>query len=876
MPPPRLPRHLRLCHPLRRVHGVRCASRTTRTTPPATSGDEAGARDSETKPPDANGTAPVADQKRGWLRAAIESLPFFGSRQVTAPPAPLPRPGADTVAQNHEPVLRSDQAHPTESGIQRQRQRDSVAQVADTTGGDLPEAHTASEIGTKTSETVTKMSEIAAKTNEIAAKTSEIVAKTSEKATKTSEKVTKTSEEATKMSEKATMASETVQTADGPGQPSKIRKISIGPKEVQTSIREAEDVPGLPIRKYPPVPMPEAKYGQADSTAKAHVATVSAWPNESNAVIARGKGTPAERHTMPDLQQKAAHSPPASGTIKPKKHPQHLPENGPRKALHSLWLRFRLDDLELADQAEKLLPAYFGRRVGARKYQRRQPLQDPRRKALVTMWNFYRHSGRQLNTTVGPLWRLFPEPRRAKPPSLKPPKSVGNCKQDHVDNGSSKLQPERAKPPSFVPPPTHASVIAANPLQSESSRISNNDTPIPPTLNDERSLLEELFPEATISPLPTPPVEKKRDEYPKLQPPAPPLPIHHVAAKVSMSKQERAQRRREEMISSFRRKMEEISVLQLAHCSTELMEVDFLRLIPKGKHIEGWRRGGEFFKIIPGRDPLSLERMPFYYLLFKSSEAALAYQNHAARLHKLSTLHQSIGMLSAVPPPKGFLEDGEDMNQIVQCYNLAPTQHHLHLSMLMQPYSPALRALIERGGYHPIVPDVDAQGQRIWKVLMHIEGYEPSTLDLFKIFNDDAWRQGMPLPLRTESMSSIHRLRDVINLKTSAKTISSVSPRAAYGTAKHATPDATRQGVFEDPVIQHLMEDTSDEGNAKEVNQYVMNRVYNRWVIDFDDEAAAKRFATYWHRRVLPAGMRSRGPWEETEEARRCNTEVLW
>src|SRR6185312_5605542 len=85
---------------------------------------------------------------------------------------------------------------------------------------------------------------------------------------------------------------------------------------------------------------------------------------------------------------------------------------------------------------------------------------------------------------------------------------------------------------------------------------------------------------------------------------------------------------KEQVTESFLNSGEKITVLQLEHCSTELTEIDFRRLIPKGKHIESWNRDGEFYKIIPGRDPLSLERLPFYYLLFKTPESAYAYQNN--------------------------------------------------------------------------------------------------------------------------------------------------------------------------------------------------------------------------------------------------------
>jgi hypothetical protein len=430
--------------------------------------------------------------------------------------------------------------------------------------------------------------------------------------------------------------------------------------------------------------------------------------------------------------------------------------------------------------------------------------------------------------------------------------------------------------------PTSLSQIS---LSSESSDVKPASTPKPsasftnspspksvPLQTDamnEQSLLEELFPEVS-TPRPSRYVEK-RDQYPKLEPPESARLIHRSLV-------DRPKTLKEQVVESFQKSGEAVTVLQLEHCSTELTESDFRRLIPKAKHIESWNRDGEFHKIIPGRDPLSLERLPFYYLLFKSSESANAYQNNATRLHKLAALHRSSSILSAIPAPKGFLEDGEDIGAVTSSYLLKPTEHAMSLRTLMQPYHPALRALIEQGGYKPIVPEVDEKGNRIYKVLLRIEGYEPSQSDLFSIFVRDAYKRGRLLTLRNESSTSIHRLRDIINLKTRIQPISTPNPRA-YSHFEQADSDKLKSRVeFDDPNIGFMMQsDASADGDdAKAVNQMVMNRVYNRWMIEFDEEAEAMRFAISWHRRVLPELSRGDRTWKDYEEVKMCNCEVLW
>jgi hypothetical protein len=329
---------------------------------------------------------------------------------------------------------------------------------------------------------------------------------------------------------------------------------------------------------------------------------------------------------------------------------------------------------------------------------------------------------------------------------------------------------------------------------------------------------------------------------------------------------------KEQVVEALQKQGEQITVLQLTNCSTELTEADFRRIIPKSKHIEGWHRDEDLYKIVPGRDPLSLERLPFYYLLFKNAEAALAYQKNASRLHKLSALHQPANIFSAIPPPRGFLEEGEDITAAISSYNLLPTHHPMSLNVLMQPYNPALRNLIERGGYQPIAPAGDEKGNHIWRVLMHIEGYEPTPSDLFKIFSRDAYKHGMILPLRNESQASIHRLRDMINLKMSSKAISSSRPRA-YGTFDQSTSES--EMTYDDPAIESML-GGADEDNPSQQNQLVMNRVYNRWVLDFEDEDIARRWSVRWHRRMLPELSHTKGAWKDSEEARICNTELLW
>jgi hypothetical protein len=269
-------------------------------------------------------------------------------------------------------------------------------------------------------------------------------------------------------------------------------------------------------------------------------------------------------------------------------------------------------------------------------------------------------------------------------------------------------------------------------------------------------------------------------------------------------------------------------------------------------------------------------------LVFKSAASALAYQNNVARLHKLASLHQSSSIFSAIPPPKGMLEDGEDLHSILSTYVLKPTDVKLHLNMVMQPYNPSLRALLERGGYHPIVPSVSENGTKLWKVLLHIQGWESSAKDLYWIFTRHAYDRGLTWPFHNKE-HGIHRLRDLVDLKARLQPVSAANPRAANPDRWRSDDNPASSSSDTDPSLDFLTNESLEQqasemmrsgtGNSS-ISQIVMNRVYNRWIVEFEEEDAARRFARMWNRRVLPAPKFA--TWTESEASRMVSAEFLW
>jgi hypothetical protein len=186
--------------------------------------------------------------------------------------------------------------------------------------------------------------------------------------------------------------------------------------------------------------------------------------------------------------------------------------------------------------------------------------------------------------------------------------------------------------------------------------------------------------------------------------------------------------------------------------------------------------------------------------------------------------------------------------------------------MVMQPYNPSLRLLIERGGYDPIVPKTGDNGQPISKVLLQIEGWEPTRDDLYHIFTRHARDRGLKWPFHNGT-KGVHRLRDIIDVNTKFQTVSSANPRSSPRPSSGI--ENLSLGEFSD--LDPLQQAEGGKGGPKHI---LINRLYNRWILEFEDESAAQRFVRMWHRRILPnpKGV----TWKDKEEPRMINAELLW
>ncbi|KAF2501900.1 hypothetical protein BU16DRAFT_211752 [Lophium mytilinum] len=362
------------------------------------------------------------------------------------------------------------------------------------------------------------------------------------------------------------------------------------------------------------------------------------------------------------------------------------------------------------------------------------------------------------------------------------------------------------------------------------------------------------------------------------------------------------------------------TVLLLSNASTTLTEADFHRLVPHGAHIPQWsnQKTGGIARIVPGRDPASLERQSHYYLFFSSPGAALAYQRNAARIHKLASMHTQNSVFDAIPPPPGFHEEGEDIDEVVKSYALAVPGLNLHLNVSATPFKSLLASLVREGGYRGVV---DKNGHVGRRVLVQLVGRDVGRRGLYNAIRHDGFRRGILWPV-SDGLRGVLSLSDIIGFETLAQRKASAGSygrsvsqsEAMLGDAQvQSESEMAMQATFGVDLSVLQSNDSfggdlsvwnsntslgagGERGTGPEMQEehlreglYALKKkVWGRYVVEFEDEGAAKRFARVWR------GVNITGDWvkkgSETsegkegveeqessrEEGRVVHTEVLW
>jgi hypothetical protein len=151
---------------------------------------------------------------------------------------------------------------------------------------------------------------------------------------------------------------------------------------------------------------------------------------------------------------------------------------------------------------------------------------------------------------------------------------------------------------------------------------------------------------------------------------------------------------------------------------------------------------------IPGRDFVSLKRLPYWILLFRTPAAAASYQSRLRWYHQNAVENLPVNPLQAalipgrgLTPPPGYIdhESGEDVWKRLHEYCLLqPSQDFSVIALLPEFPRSVLRAI----RYHKVWND-GGEPQR-WTVLVRVDGGQSRKEDICRFLETDGKSQNRP------------------------------------------------------------------------------------------------------------------------------------
>jgi hypothetical protein len=302
-----------------------------------------------------------------------------------------------------------------------------------------------------------------------------------------------------------------------------------------------------------------------------------------------------------------------------------------------------------------------------------------------------------------------------------------------------------------------------------------------------------------------------------------------------------------------------ISVLLLRNATKNLIEEDFRRLVPQGRHIEGWKvQEGDILKVIPQRDLTTLAQMDAYYILFSSTHNALLYQEHVSRIHRLACDNMATSPSSPIPPPPGYMIEGLDANAAIEAYSLVPTTQSLDMPILKKPWTPLMTSIVKNGGYKAVV---DRNSKMPFEARLTMVGPQLNIPTLGYIFMETAKKRALSWSGGENIQLDIHEWEPHRNVSPVER-----GPAAKYVDGRDDDPqDKGPNG-----------EDTENSVRPGRNSQLPRRTLLPVYIVGFHTEHAAKTFVTYWHNRPLVSD-RTAMQWEIEEELPPvANVEFLW
>lgn len=235
--------------------------------------------------------------------------------------------------------------------------------------------------------------------------------------------------------------------------------------------------------------------------------------------------------------------------------------------------------------------------------------------------------------------------------------------------------------------------------------------------------------------------------------------------------------------------------------------------------------------VIPGRDPQTLEPQGYYFILFSTDAAARAYRHQMIRLHNVLRTHNKDSIMPSVPPPPGFVREGDDIHAIMQAYTIIPaSQRDVTARILTRPLRPAVQRLIKDGGY----PETATRGSILEnKVLFWLDKGFPTIQAIRLLLSKDQKERNLQWKLSGDSS-------EIIKLGES---------KAELSIDEAESP----------------LEDRPDPKNRRAQP--------SKWILAFQDSQEARRFVRSWHQRAIET-LHYHSP--DGEPSPRVSAELLW
>lgn len=379
------------------------------------------------------------------------------------------------------------------------------------------------------------------------------------------------------------------------------------------------------------------------------------------------------------------------------------------------------------------------------------------------------------------------------------------------------------------------------------------------------SLIEQLFPERYAE------GGTHRDQVRQV-PFIEPEEIQTPRPETRLAPQHEEQSRQSIRAERLRRQMEKqppnTAVLVLRNAGKNLTEEDFRRVIPQGKHLEGWTlEQGDILRTIPARDMETLEPNGSYFLLFSSPLSAFTYQGHVTRIHRTVMANTPSSLLSPIAPPPGYFVDGMDAHEAIHSYTLLSPDRTLELRQLKPPLAPALQSLVKHGGFEPLMK---RRSRMRFEARLTLEGPQIPLPDIRHILRQSARHRGLSWSGIDDVLPKLEKWEPVppSDLPSTANKKGSAMRWADRDERTSASSDTAKLEVQTD-AFGDVSKGAPDPGDSK---RRVPRPVY---IAGFSTEQALHSFVHFWHGRPM-AWDGSESSYEEDDVPPTAHVEVLW